>query len=54
MPQSIETFVRAQVPGARRIEFCQAGRRIVVREGWDPIAPGCVPAPADRVIELAR
>lgn len=52
MPRSIEAFARAQVPGARRIEFCQAGRRIVVREGWEPIADGCVPGPSDRVIEL--
>jgi hypothetical protein len=52
MPQSIEAFARARVPGARRIEFCHAGRRIVVREGWEPIAQGCVPEPSDRVIEL--
>jgi hypothetical protein len=52
MPQSIETFARARVPGARRIEFCHAGKRIVVREGWTPIAQGCVPQAGDRVIEL--
>lgn len=52
MPASIDAFARERVPGARRIEFCHAGRRIVVREGWEPIAEGCVPGPADRVISL--
>jgi hypothetical protein len=52
MPQSIEAFARARVPGARRLEFCHAHRRIVVREGWTPIAEGCVPAPGDRVVAL--
>jgi hypothetical protein len=52
MPQSIESFARARVPGARRIEFCHANRRIVVREGWTPIADGCVPGPGDRVVAL--
>jgi hypothetical protein len=40
------------MPGARRIEFCHANRRIVVREGWTPIADGCVPQPGDRVVAL--
>ena len=52
MPQSIEAFARARVPQARRIEFCHAARRVVVREGWNPIADGCVPGPGDRVVEL--
>lgn len=52
MPESIEAFARAQVPGARRMEFCHANRRIVIREGWEPIAEGCVPGEADTVIEL--
>ena len=52
MPQSIEAFARATVPGARRLEFCHANRRVVVREGWEPIAEGCVPRDGDRVIEL--
>jgi hypothetical protein len=54
MPSSIETFVQAKQPGARRVELCQAGRRVVIHEGWDEIADGCVPAPGDRVIELER
>lgn len=52
MPQSIEAFARARVPEARRIEFCHANRRIVVREGWEPIAEGCVPRDSDTVIAL--
>lgn len=52
MPSSLETFVRAQWPQARRVEFCQAGTRVVVRQGWEPIAEGCTPAPGDRVVTL--
>lgn len=52
MPHSIEAFARTRMPGARRIEFCHANRRIVVREGWTPIADGCVPQPGDRVVAL--
>jgi hypothetical protein len=52
MPHAIEAFARARVPGARRVEFCHANRRIVVREGWEPIAAGCVPGAGDQVIAL--
>lgn len=52
MPESIESFARARAAGARRIEFCHADRRIVIREGWEPIAQGCKPGETDRVIEL--
>jgi hypothetical protein len=52
MPASIEAFARERVPGARRIEFCHADRRIVVREGWTPMAGACVPQAGDRVVEL--
>lgn len=52
MPASIEAFVRARVPAARRFEFCHAERRIVIREGWEPIAEGCLPGESDRVIQL--
>jgi hypothetical protein len=51
-PQAIESFARARAAGARRIEFCHADRRIVIREGWEPIAAGCKPGEADRVIEM--
>jgi hypothetical protein len=52
MPESIESFTRARVAGARRIEFCHADRRIVIHEGWEPIAQGCKPGESDQVIEL--
>jgi hypothetical protein len=53
LPASIEAFVHARVPDATRTEICHAGRRVVVHQGWDEIAEGCVPGPDDRVIELA-
>jgi len=52
MPQSIEIFVRAKVPGATRVEICHAGRHVVLHRGWDDIADGCVAAPGDRSFEL--
>ena len=52
MPSSIETFVHAKVPDARRVEICHAGRRVVLHQGWDDIADGCVAAPGDRSFEL--
>jgi hypothetical protein len=52
MPASIETFVRARLPGAQRLEFCHTERHVVVRRGWDLIADGCVPGEQDQVILL--
>lgn len=52
MPASIEAFVHRQWPGATRIEVCHAGPRVVVRRGWSPIAPGCVPEEGDEVVLL--
>ena len=52
MPASIEAFVRATVPGARRIEFCHSQRRVVVHHGWGSIGEGCLPGPYDVVIAL--
>ena len=52
MPASIEAFVQARVPGAQRLEFCQAGTRIVIRRGWAPIAEGCVATEQDTTITL--
>lgn len=52
MPESIERFVRQQVPGAERIEFCHTDRHVVMRRGWEPIADGCVPAASDTVVAL--
>ena len=53
MPASIETFVQAKVPGARRVEVCHAGRRVVLHRGWDDIPEGCVAQPGDQTFELA-
>lgn len=52
MPAALEDFVRAQAPQAQRIEVCHAGARIVVRWGWTPIGPGCVPGPDDEVTTI--
>ncbi len=52
MPAAIENFVRTQVPGAQRVEFCHTERHVVVRHGWTPIAEGCVPAADDTVIAI--
>ena len=52
MPAAIETFVQAKVPGARRLEICHSGRRVVLHDGWDDVAEGCVAGPADRTIAL--
>lgn len=52
MPAALEAFVRAQAPQAQRIEVCHAGARIVVRRGWTPIAPGCLPGPDDEVVAI--
>jgi hypothetical protein len=50
MPASIEAFVQAQVPQARRVEFCHTDRHIVIHRGWDTLAEGCEPGPQDTVV----
>jgi hypothetical protein len=52
MPASIEAFVRAQVPGAERMEICHDERKVVVRRGWVPLGPGCEAGEGDRVVAL--
>lgn len=52
MPSSLEAFARQRWPQARRVELCQAGTRVVVRQGWAPIADGCQAEPGDRVVVL--
>lgn len=51
-PASIEAFVRARIPTARRLQFCHTAEYAVVREGWEPIADGCMPAATDRRVVL--
>lgn len=53
MPVAIEAFVRQQVPGATRMEFCHNEQHMVVRRGWEPIADGCTPGDGDTVIPFS-
>jgi hypothetical protein len=52
LPTSLEDFMRARSPAARRIEMCHDGRKVVIRHGWKPIEEGCRPQAGDRVIVL--
>lgn len=52
MPASLETWVRQQVPGATRTEFCHTDRLMVIHAGWSPVGEGCVPGEGDQVISL--
>ena len=52
MPASIEAFVHALSPEARRVELCHRGDQVVVHEGWDAIADGCQAGVQDRLISL--
>ncbi len=52
LPSSIEAFVHARLPQARRVEVCHTEREIVVRQGWAPLPASCEAGPGDRVIPL--
>lgn len=52
MPESIETFVRARVPDAQRLELCHTDKHVLLRRGWAPLADGCVPQDGDTVMPL--
>ena len=52
LPADIEHFVRQQLPGVQRIELCHGAGRGVLRQGWQPIAQGCVAQPGDQVFAL--
>ena len=52
VPESIEAFVHARTPAARRVELCNDSERIVVRRGWQPIGAQCRALPGDEVIAL--
>ena len=52
VPESIEAFVHARAPSARRVEMCHDQERIVVRRGWASLGAACVPAAGDEVIPL--
>lgn len=51
LPAAVEGLVRAQVPGAERIQFCYTERHVLVRRGWgEPMADACEAAPGDERI----
>ena len=52
VPTAIEAFVRERLPGARRIEMCHDGGKVVIRHGWQTIPEGCRPQVGDRVVDL--
>jgi hypothetical protein len=52
MPESLDSFVRAQVPSAGRLEFCHTDRHVLVRRGGTPLSDACVPEAQDRVVLL--
>ena len=54
LPTDIESWVRTQAPGARRLEFCHDTERIVVREGWQVMGDACSAQLGDRVQRFAH
>ncbi|RYF78185.1 MAG: DUF2145 domain-containing protein [Comamonadaceae bacterium] len=51
MPDSLEDFVHARLPQARRVELCHDREKIVQREGWQRLGAGCTPGAGDRMVE---
>jgi hypothetical protein len=54
MPASIEQWVRQRYPDTEKREFCFNDEHIVIRQGWAPIAQGCVATSGDRVFKLSE
>jgi hypothetical protein len=52
MPTAIEAFVKRLHPQAERFEVCHTKNRVVLRQGWTPIADGCVAGEGDEVLTL--
>ena len=52
-PTALEAFAHRQVPNAQRIEFCAAGREVVIRRGWNPLPPDCGAGAGDEVVPLS-
>ncbi|SEK87463.1 hypothetical protein SAMN05216359_103427 [Roseateles sp. YR242] len=53
LPDSLQGFMRQQVPSAQRVELCLKDRRIVVHRGWTPLGDECEPgSPGDEVQRL--
>lgn len=53
LPRTIESFIRARYPATQRIELCHNRDQLVIRHGWEPIAPGCLPRANDQVMPLS-
>jgi hypothetical protein len=53
LPAAVEGLVRAQMPGAGRIQFCYTSKHVVVRRGWGAaLAEGCLAEVGDEVVAL--
>ncbi|PTT88072.1 DUF2145 domain-containing protein, partial [Pelomonas sp. HMWF004] len=50
LPTSIEAFALKRWPAARRVEFCHGPQGVLMREGGQPLAKGCVPQDGDTAI----
>lgn len=50
LPDAIEDFVQARLPQARRVELCMDAQKVVLRQGWQRLGPGCTPEAGDRVM----
>ena len=49
LPKSIESFVQSIQPDSQRIELCMQKDQVVIRRGWQPMGPQCVPENGDEV-----
>lgn len=52
MPASIDAFVKATMPSARRLEFCRVGSQVVVRRDGVPLDASCSSTTGDDVIAI--
>lgn len=53
LPAAVEGLVRAQVPGAGRVQFCYTAAHVLVRRGWGAAqAADCRPEDGDERIAL--
>lgn len=51
LPAAVEGLVRAQVPGAERIQFCYTANHVLVRRGWgEALSEDCVRGDADELV----
>jgi hypothetical protein len=53
LPAAVEGLVRAQVPGAERLQFCYTATHVLVRRGWGAAqAADCRPEAGDERVAL--